>query len=326
MQRFRRSYRILTKAGSMVSMALVVFAISCFGQLLWVATWKPGPQQKIAAWQKSPPAATPRQHPLLVWVIFDELSYDQVFEHRAHELELPNFDALRNESATFTNVQPAGYHTKEVIPSLLTGEPVVLTRFDRKNQFFVRYADRKGRFPLDGAGTVFADAQKNGWRTAVVGWYNPYCTTYGDALDSCYFGNRDMIAGPMALGNNFAQNTYVPIKQLYVQLKSPSRSNRQICSYEVRQRLETHMDLEQHWMELLHTDQADFVFLHFSLPHSPNIWSRIHDDYTQKCGSSYLDNLALADHELGKLVGILKSSPRWNDTTLIVEGGVDRRG
>ena len=70
----------------------------------------------------------------------------------------------------------------------------------------------------------------------------------------------------------------------------------------------------------MHTDQADLVFLHFAIPHSPNIWSRIHDDYTQYCDSSYIDNLALADRILGRVLFTLKSSPRWSQTTLIVQG------
>jgi membrane-anchored protein YejM (alkaline phosphatase superfamily) len=67
-------------------------------------------------------------------------------------------------------------------------------------------------------------------------------------------------------------------------------------------------------------DQADFVFLHLPVPHSPNIWSRARGDFAQQCGSSYVDSLALADRELGSIVATLKSSPRWKDTTLIVEG------
>jgi len=104
------------------------------------------------------------------------------------------------------------------------------------------------------------------------------------------------------------------------EMKSPARADRDLCTFDVRQRYQTHIDLQQHAFQLLHTDQADFVFFHFSEPHSPNIWSRIHDDYTQFCDSSYLDNLALTDRVLGNVIAALKASPRWDQTTLIVEG------
>jgi membrane-anchored protein YejM (alkaline phosphatase superfamily) len=80
------------------------------------------------------------------------------------------------------------------------------------------------------------------------------------------------------------------------------------------------LNLQQHALELLKQDQADFIFLHLPIPHSPNIWSRVNDDYARGCGSSYLDNLALADRTLGNMMAILRQSPRWNDTTVIVQG------
>ena len=75
------------RAGSAVAAALILFALASIAQLLWVATWKPAPNQINAAW--ATPPQPPRQHPLLVWVVFDELSYDQVFEHRARDLACP---------------------------------------------------------------------------------------------------------------------------------------------------------------------------------------------------------------------------------------------
>jgi hypothetical protein len=73
----------------------------------------------------------------VVWVIFDELSYNQVFEHRAHDLTLPHFDALKQMSTVFTNVQPVGYRTVKIVPSLLTGKVVDDYRFRFNNSFVV---------------------------------------------------------------------------------------------------------------------------------------------------------------------------------------------
>jgi membrane-anchored protein YejM (alkaline phosphatase superfamily) len=129
-----------------------------------------------------------------------------------------------------------------------------------------------------------------------------------------------MFDGLMAQNASFADNVYTPLEQVVRELKSPSRADRHLCSFDVRHRYQTHIDLQQHAFQLLHTDQADFVFLHFAIPHSPNIWSRIDGDYTQTCDSSYLDNLALTDGVLGRLVTTLKASPRWDQTTLIVQG------
>jgi len=316
--RFKLSYRRLVRLGEAIGVFLFVFALSSIAQILFVMLWKPGPQQLHAAWETAP--QPPRRHPRIVWIVFDELSYDQLFEHRAHDLALPNFDALRSQSTLFTDVQPAGLKTVKIIPSLLTGREVDDFRFGFHNQFKVHYAGVHGWHPVDGQQTVFADAEQQGWRTAAVGWYNPYCTLYGDALDSCYFQNLDRIDGLMSQRDALWRNTLSPLQQMVREIKAPARAGRDICTYDVRQRYKTHIDLQSHTLQLLQADQADFIFLHMAVPHSPNIWSRIHDDYTQFCDSSYLDNLALADHMLGAMLAELQASPRWQDTTLIVEG------
>ncbi|HEX9200724.1 MAG TPA: sulfatase-like hydrolase/transferase [Acidobacteriaceae bacterium] len=316
--RFNKWYRRFMRVGSVVAASLIIFAACSIAQLIWVARWKPAPNQITAAWATSPQPA--RNHPLLVWIIFDELSYDQVFEHRAADLNLPNFDALRAQSTVFTNAQPAGYHTVKIIPSLLTGKIVDGIRYNFHNRLWVHHESESGWGPIKGAETVFADAEKSGWRTAAVGWYNPYCAIYADAIQDCYWTNHDMFDGLMAQNAPFWTNVYTPLQQVVRELKSPPRANRDLCTYDVRHRYQTEIDLQQHAFQLLHTDQADFIFLHFAIPHSPNIWSRIHADYTQFCDSSYIDNLALVDRVLGRVVSTLQASPRWNQTTLIVEG------
>lgn len=316
--RYRNWYRRLMRVGDFAGIFLAVFACCSVVQLLYVVRWKPGAQEHAAAWATT--TQPPRQHPLLVWVVFDELSYEQVYGHRAHGLALPNFDALRGESTVYSDAQPVGDKTVKVLPSLLSGREINAYRFTFDNRLMVHDTGERGFHRLDGAGTVFGDARHEGWRTAAVGWYNPYCTLYGGAIDDCYWMNHDMIDGPMAQDKSFWRNTYTPLKQMAEQIIEPVRARRDVCSYDVRQRYKTYVDLEQHAEQLLRSDQADFVFLHLPVPHSPNIWSRARSDYEHECGSSYQDGLALADRALGSVMGILQSSPRWKDTTLIVEG------
>jgi hypothetical protein len=124
----------------------------------------------------------------------------------------------------------------------------------------------------------------------------------------------------MAQRYSLSRNAARPFQSLAIQLVSPEHADRRSCDFDVRQRLQTHLNLQQHAVDLLEEDQADFIFLHIPIPHSPNIWSRLNDDYARGCGSSYLDNLALADRLLGSAMAILQQSPRWKDTTVIVQG------
>ena len=316
--RYPRWYKGLTIFGDFVGMFFAFFAMFSLISLGWVMRWTPGPNVITPVWAESP--QLPRQHPLVVWVVFDELGYEQVYGNRAHDLALPNFDALRQMSTVFSNVQPVGYKTVKIIPSLLTGHAIDDYRFKFNNSFVVHYEGTHGWQPLNGSNTVFGDAKSAGWRTAAVGWYNPYCTIYGDAIDDCYFMNLDRIDGLMSQRDTFVKNTWSPLEQMVREIRAPAKADRRGCNYDVKQRLATDQDLEAYWTKLLKSDQADFVFLHLSVPHSPNVWSRMKDDYTHICNSSYLDNLALADRKLGQMLAMLESSPRWKDTTVIVGG------
>jgi hypothetical protein len=321
-------YRSLLRLGDFAGIVLAIFAACSITQLLYIRHWTPGPRHHSSTWATSP--QPPRQHPLLVWVVFDELSFDQLFDHRAANLALPNFDALRSQSTLFTDTQPIGFHTVDVIPSLLTGHIVDSLSFTLDNHVRLHNIGIPGRHPLDPSQTVFADAQQQGWRTAAVGWYNPYCTLYNgnpgsttpgtSTIDDCYWSNLDKFDGPMSQQATLVQNILSPLRQAAVELVNPTRAARDLCAFDVHQRTLTYIDLEQHTDRLLHTGQADFVFLHLPIPHSPNIWSRAANAYTRQCGASYLDSLALADRELGRVLTTLQASPRWKDTTLIVQG------
>lgn len=311
-------YRRLMQVGEFAGTVLAVFAVCSVVQLLWVVRWRPGTQEHTAAWETV--GQPPRVHARLVWIVFDELAYEQVFGDRARDLALPNFDALRGESTVFTEVQPIGDKTVKVIPSLLSGQVVEDYRFSFDNRLEVRDAGERGFHRLEGAGTVFGDAQREGWRTAAVGWYNPYCTIYAGAIDDCYWTNRDVMDGGMVQGAGLWENVSRPLREAGEEIVNPAGAAQSLCGEEVRQRTRTYVDLQQHAARVLGTDQADFVFVHLPVPHSPNIWSRARGDFAQGCGSSYVDGLALADRELGSIMETLKSSPRWKDTTVIVEG------
>lgn len=316
--RFKSGYRRLMRGGDFAGVFLAVFCVCSMVQMLWLLRWKPGPHQHTAAWATT--SQPPREHPRLVWIVLDELSYDQVYGHRAQDLSLPNFDALRSESTVFTDAQPIGDRTVKILPSLLSGHVITAYDFTSDNRFLVHDQGAHGYTQLAGSETVFGDAQTQGWRTAAVGWYNPYCTIYADAIGDCYWMNLDRFDGPMAQDASFWSNVWAPLKQTGEQMVRPKAGDEDMCTYGVRQRYKTYVDLHEHAAEVLKNDQADFIFLHLPVPHSPNIWSRARGTYTQQCGSSYVDGLALADRELGSLLEQMKNSPRWKDTTVIVQG------
>ena len=85
-------------------------------------------------------------------------------------------------------------------------------------------------------------------------------------------------------------------------------------------RTSVYLDLQQHAVELIGPSGPDFVFLHLPVPHPPGFYNRKTQQFDVSGDRSYIDNLALADKTLGQLLAILRQSPRWKDTSVVVCG------
>ncbi len=249
----------------------------------------------------------------IVWILFDELSYDQTFEHRAADVQLPNFDRLRAQSVSFSRLKPAGFATDRIIPSLFLGR-----RFDRFRSTLGGqlsfWDEREHRWLVyDPEATLFGLAQRNGGQTGVDGWYNPYCQTLAPVLDFCY---RD------------AGVVFVPMEEYGASEEKSALDNAAalpdqfLAALTHRQKMtaEEHIGAYRNIMGraqgLIDASQFGFVFLHLPVPHPPGIYDRRH--HRLRAGGDYLDNLALADETLGTLLDEIERSASAGQTTVIV--------
>jgi hypothetical protein len=257
--------------------------------------------------------------PRIIWIIFDELSYDQAYEHRWTGLDLPNFDRLLGESVTFTNVRPAGFYTEDVIPSLFLGRAVSQIRVSTSGELSV-YLDDVHQWRLfDASQTIFADARRSGWTSGLVGWRLPYCRIMAGWVDSCEWYNREPLVDNLSPTQSVLSNAAAPFfRWLYMLAPSivPER-----YSYDANLARGTQRDYESLMKQahrLLLASPIRFVFLHLNVPHPPGIYDRKAHRFAR--GGSYVDNLALADAALGQLLDTLESTPVWPQTTVIVCG------
>jgi len=107
-----------------LGIAALAFAALCIvPQLLYIALARPSAQSATTIHLPAPAVRGSSRR--IVWILFDELSYDQTFEHPAAGIELSNFKRLRAESVSFSNLRPVGYYTDRIIPSIFLGH-----RFD----------------------------------------------------------------------------------------------------------------------------------------------------------------------------------------------------
>jgi hypothetical protein len=257
----------------------------------------------------------PAQHAnaRIVWILMDELSYDQTFDHRQSDLSLHNFDAFASESIRFSNVQPSGIYTEFVVPGLLLGAPVAELKTPLHGQVSFRTASGGAWHPLDQQSTIFGEAWKLGWNPGVAGWYNPYCRLFPDVLARCSWLFSDYVPGlnlPLSYDKSVIENMSVLL---------PFRTDLEFIFHDQSDNAAHRRDYEDVMRRsgsLLKDGQIRFVFLHMPVPHPRGIYDRIHHQLSDQ--GDYLDNLVLADDTLGSLLEILRAMPDFQRTTVIV--------
>lgn len=261
-------------------------------------------------------------HGRVLWIIFDELSYQQVFERRVPGLNLPAFDTLAAQSTVFRHVEPAGIYTERIVPALMIGSPVHSIQSTSAGQLLVRASDRDAWSAFRAQNTIFADAVQRGYHTGIAGWFNPYCRLLPSVLEQCvwtYSGESGSDPQNPLLLNMLrpllsAMNDD-PIKHALMEWSGlPENSDvggrRHIADYKY---------LAAASKKLLADPTIDFLFLHFPVPHPNGIYDRKTGRFvTHK--STYIDNLALADACLENIEKTMQDSGQWNSSTIVVMG------
>jgi hypothetical protein len=262
----------------------------------------------------------------VIVLLFDELSYEQVYGNRSPRVTLPAFDRLAAESAVFRDVKPAAEFTERAIPSLLTGRTVEEIRASPDGRRLAMQ-DQHGWTRLNPEDTVFADALKQGYRTGLAGWYNPYCRILPQVLDRCQWSAHATVPNVIALdsplsGRNLLENSLEPAR--YVLRAIPGFFVRRLRYKEPESDLAERHEKDYQQIvtmadSLLSDSSMTFVFLHLPVPHQGGIFDRRTGAFTRHT-SSYLDNLALADVYLAHARELLEQSGDWDDSAVVVLG------
>jgi hypothetical protein len=266
--RAARAYGLVVRSGAIVLTGFGIFAAMVCLQLIQVAAWHPGPQAIQSAITR-PPA--PASHPVIVWMIFDELSHDQTFDHRALDLALPNFDRLRSQSTLYSRVEPAGFATSTVLPSLFLGKTVTRSQYSSPNEFKIRTLDEPEWKTFDPERTIFAAARAHGWKSAITGWWNPYCPALRNVVESCYWSNWDAFDVPMSPQAGLWRNSVAPLEFLARDVLNPAGADSRAAAFSAQQHRLSYQDLYRRAASMLTDSDADFLFLHLPIPHPPQL-------------------------------------------------------
>jgi Sulfatase len=317
------SYARARIIGTSVFSCVAIFGLILVLQTLWMG-WQARHLNDISS--VAPPPAQPlaAHRPLVLWIVFDELSYDQVYGSRYPGLELPTLDSFAQQSTVFTRIVPAGTYTEAILPALISGVPDdrISSSSDGQHLYLHMPANPDAAAhwqPFNPDQTVFAEARSLGYHPAIVGWYNPYCRLLSNQLSSCAWATHALgiYPGTTILDNLF----YSTVRQLH---KIPHflfphhfRSDDHIIAAQLH--IDDYKQLYAAADKTLADLSQDFVFLHLPIPHPSGIYDRPRGVLTTG-PSTYIDNLALVDKYLAHLRQTLQQQHEWDDATILIMG------
>ena len=266
----------------------------------------------------------------IIWIVMDELSYQQVYGQRFPGLELPAFDAMARQSTVFTHVVPPAIATPIILPGLLQGKPIEEIRTPLNGQLWVRIEHEGSWVRFDQHDTVFQDARDAGYDTAVAGWYNPYCRLMPQVLDQCFWTYNYPISNGMSPTRNILSNTLAPYGFAINRMSSfaPNRLRSYLLNLldvprpdvgSTSAHIEDYQLLYKASDRLLRDPSAGFVLLHLPIPHPWGIYNRRTGKLSTST-TSYIDNLALADKCLAGMRATLQQTGQWDASTVVVMG------
>lgn len=273
----------------------------------------------------------------VVWIVFDELDQRIAFEEPPDDLQLPEFERLRETAFSATNAYTPHSQTLFSVPSMTTGRITDPVLPEGPSSLAVFFRDTETVEHWEDTETVFHWAREHGHDTAVVGTYHPYCRLFNEHLVDCHHYEYDGGFGHRLLPH-LAEHlegllTSIPTPALREPVTKYTALYTPLHRYYQQSAIDNHRELVPKAVETATRDDIDFAFLHFLVPHPVGLkgtglgyYDRVLDDYATGTRADYFDNLVLADRILGQIRSAMEKNGTWENTTVIVTSDHGYRG
>jgi len=112
----------------------------------------------------------------VVWILFDETDFNQVYLDPSTKLHLANFEYLSQVSVFATNANSPASATLYSIPALLTGVPIngKGIRINSEGILSLENSDRQ-LIPFNAENSIFGVLRARGQSASILGFLHPYC-------------------------------------------------------------------------------------------------------------------------------------------------------
>jgi hypothetical protein len=220
---------------------------------------------------------------------------------------MPEFDRLLQESLHATNAFAPAHCTLFSMPALISGHRFSYVSLKNNSDLSVTFADTTQTNSWREMPSVFSAARELGFNTALVGWFHPYDRVLGKFLNYCLWYPHPVYEAARA-------PTFGAAMRREIGCLTGTLHRRLL-------HLDICLDTLTGSLSLVTNGTYGLVLLHLPPPHKPGIYLPDQDRFTvlsMSKSTGYLNNLGLADRELGSLRRAMETSGQWNKTWLIV--------
>ena len=259
----------------------------------------------------------------VVWIIFDEFDYRAAFASRPQNLKLPELDRLAAQSFFAADAFSPTGATVSSIPSLLTGKIVADAQQKSYDELSVRFADTSEIVDWKTQPTIFSDLKNMNKKTALVGWYHPYCRLFADELTKCTSRSNIPDVPPDKHSTNLAESMRVYFWQfgltvpLVREFLTKYKDFVPDLIYD-RNHIEVTNFLTRKAVETTANPEFSFAFIHLPSTHMPYYFDRFTKNFNIRQKTNYFDSLALVDDTIGNMRRAMEENNVWDNSVLII--------
>jgi hypothetical protein len=302
-------------------LVLSPFLFFTFGQSLYrIATFddrstRDGPMASRLA---PKPAGAPR----VVWVIFDEWDQELTFPERPSRIQLPEIDRLRATGFSATEANRPNLFTDWSMPALTTGIALDDVHPEGPAELMIRPVGSAKFIRWSEQDTVFREARKMGFNTAVVAWAIPYCRVLKDDLSSCWWWSGSSQYN--SVGSSLPEMCVNRVRSLFENIyRSPFGQ-----SLSTTRHMWVTESVVAKSLEVASDPNVGLALLHMPVPHPPYFYdaatgkndrgARPVTGIFKQTQEGYIDALALTDKIVGQLRHSMEQAGVWDSTTVIL--------
>ncbi|MBI4434701.1 sulfatase-like hydrolase/transferase [Candidatus Uhrbacteria bacterium] len=295
--------------GALLFLSLLTF----FAALTIARVWPFDTQTTIAA----VPAATAREGGHMLLFLFDELSYEYLYDANGNVRDMfPNFQRFAASATNYHRARAPGRRTLRSVPGYLRGEPV--GRITVAGDEIFELGSDGEQHPLTFTGEhLFARARALGYTTAIVGPAFQYCVLLASSLDRCWSYSTYNYAG---IHSSFS--VWNPVATTMILWP------RQLPQGWVKRPLYAHWqrrgiaEVTAFVRDVIRAPSPAFLFAHVYLPHLPFAFDR--NGYApaenpfEQSPENYTRQLAYVDTWFGEVLATLDAQGRFSSSTIVV--------